>query len=107
MARLVFYQDILDDKVNPFGNIDLEEQITPHQFVDDLVYSIVELPKFTPLVGILMIDIPSWSLPFLYFGILIRKILLHKKQQLIKQLTDTQVFADHLTLVNRLDVLKI
>lgn len=54
-----------------------------------------------------MEDVPRWTLSLGHFDILIFKILLHVEQQLKEELTDAQILANHLTLVDGLDVFQI
>ena len=107
MVGLIFCQHILNDEVDPLGDIDLEEQVIPDQLVDDLINDIVELPEFAPGVGVVVEDVTRRSLTFWHFDVLILEIFLHVEEKLEEELADSQIFADHLPLVNGFDVLQV
>ena len=80
MTRLVLDQNILDNEVNPFGDIDFEKKVVPYKLVNHLVNYIVELPKLYPGIGVLVEDITWRYLPFGYFSIFVFEIFLHVRE---------------------------
>jgi hypothetical protein len=125
VGGLVHRNHVLYHEVYPLGNIDLEEQVVAHQFVDHLVDRVVELIELLKLVVTALENVGLFFLAgshnnaFLLFLLLTLFLLLllvlrlqlisavqvtpHEVEQFEKQLADTQVFANHLTFEGRLD----
>ena len=82
MALLIFHQDILDDKIDPLGDVYFEEEVVADQFVDDFVDDVVEFPELSPGVGVLVEDVAGADLALAHLHVLVHEIFLHVEQQL-------------------------
>lgn len=90
LTWLIVGDDIVEDELEPFGDMHLEELILADQLVDDLVEGVVELEELVSLVVLIREDI--------FF-----QVHFHEVEQLEEELADAEVFADHLTLEHRED----
>ena len=88
MALLVLDQDVLDDEVDPLGDVYFEEEVVANQLVDDFVDDVVELPELPPGVGVLVEDVAGAHLPLPHLHVLVHEVLLHVEQQLEEELAD-------------------
>lgn len=92
---LVFNQDILDDKIDPLGHINLEEKVVSHKFIDDLIDGVVEFIELFKLIVLSFEDVsalPDFSVVLVLlvlFDVSSLEILSHEEQQLEEKLTDT------------------
>ena len=92
---LVFNQDILDDKIDPLGHIDLEEKVVSHKFIDYLIDGVVEFIELFKLIVLSFEDVsalPDFSVVLVllvFFDVSSLEILSHEEQQLEEKLTDT------------------
>lgn len=82
MALLVLNQYVLDDEVNPLGDVYFEEEIVADQLVYDFVYNVVELPELPPGVGVLVEDVAGAHLALSHLHVLVHEVFLHVEQQL-------------------------
>lgn len=84
LAGLVSRDHVIEDELEPLGDVHLEEVVFADELAVDFVQRVVEFHELFPLV------------------VLVRKnvfpqVHLHKVQQLEEELTDAQVLADHLS----------
>lgn len=104
---LVFYQNVFNDKIDPFRHVNLEKEVISHQFIDNLIDGVVEFIELFKLIVLSFEDIggfPDVSI-FLVFSIFFQvsslKVLSHEEKQLEEELTDAEILADHLSLEDR------
>lgn len=85
LARLVVGDDVVEDELEPLGDVHLEERVFADQLVDDLVEGVVEFEELFALVVLVGEDI-------------LFEVHLHEVEQLEEQFADSEVLADHLPL---------
>jgi hypothetical protein len=83
LAGYVAGYDIVEDELEPFGDMHFEEIVVADELTVDVVESIVELHELLTLVVLVREDV-------------LLQIHLHEVQQLEQQLRNTQVLANHL-----------
>jgi hypothetical protein len=107
VARLIFSQNILNDKIDPFGNINLEEQIVSHEFIDNFVDGVIKFIELLELIMLSLKDIGPYQglifILFVFFDIPACEVHPHEEKKLKKKLAYPQVLAYHLALEDGLD----
>ncbi len=87
MIRLIVLNNIFKNEHNPFRDVHFEKFIFSYKFPNNFINCVV---KFNKLVSLIVL---VWKDLFL-------DVHFHVEQKLKKKLTDSQIFTNHLSLLN-------
>lgn len=72
----------MDNEVYPLRDVNLEEKVVTHQFVDNLVNCVIELKEFLKLVVLIVENELRFRLIFFNFYVLSFEIFSHVEEKL-------------------------